>query len=283
MKLRILCAIVVLTSCSADTPEELTRPQAVFAFRDSAGIRVAESSDSSWTVASRWHVEDQPYLEIGSRDGHQTGTAFGRIGPIARVSDGRFTVADLQSLEIRVFDADGQYLAAWGGRGSGPGELQRVDAIAVINGDSLVVRNDGMLRHEVFAPTGLYGRTVRAPPATWLRGGGQAVAWLDDGSFILGPANVPLRVPEAGRMMLRGEWHLFDSSGDHVALLDRLPERWVESARGVTSPVPVLYGARALVTGTPEGVWYGFPGNFEIRRIGPGGVDRNSGSTLHSN
>jgi hypothetical protein len=126
------------------------------------------------------------------------------------------------------------------------------------------------------------GRTVRAPPATWLRGGGQAVAWLDDGSFILGPANVPLRVPE-GRMMLGGEWHLFDSSGDHVALLDRLPERWVESARGVTSPVPVLYGARALVTGTPEGVWYGFPGNFEIRRIGPGGVDRNSGSTLHSN
>ncbi|HSJ26393.1 MAG TPA: hypothetical protein VK929_17060 [Longimicrobiales bacterium] len=262
--------IVFLVACSADTSKDVARPHASYSVRDSAGIRIAESSDSAWTTANRWRVEDQPYLQIGSRDGQQPGTAFGRIGPIARLSDGRFAVADLQSLEIRIFDTNGLYLAAWGGRGSGPGELQRIDAIAVINGDSLVVRNDGIFRHEVFAPNGSYGRTVRAPPASWLRGGGQAVAWLEDGSFILGPANVPLRVAEAGRVMLHGEWHLFDSSGDHVALLERIPERLVESTRAV----PLLYGARAMVTGTPEGLWYGFPATFEVKLIGPRGLHR---------
>jgi hypothetical protein len=276
MDLRVLCVIIVLIGCSADRPEDLTPRQSFFVLRDSTGIRIADSSDSAWTTVSRWRVEDQPYLQIGSRDGDVPGTSFGRIGPIALLSDGRIAVADLQALEIRIFDASGRYMGAWGGRGSGPGELQRIDAIAVINGDSLVVRNDGIFRHEVFAPTGAYGRTVRAPPASWLRGGGQAFAWLDDGSFILGPANVPLRVTEAGRTMLRGEWHLFDSSGDHVALLDRLPERWVEveSVGGIALPVPVAYGARALVAGTSAGLWYGFPATFEIRRIGPGGVDR---------
>ena len=272
--LKLTTVGVLLAACSAGVPEDPAHDPSAFTLRDSAGIRIAESSDSEWTSATQWQVDAQPYLEIGTRDGSRPGTDFGRVGPIVRFGDGRIAAADLQSLEIRVFSSSGHHTGVWARGGSGPGEIQRVDALAVIRGDSLVIRNDGIFRHEVFGPTGSYGRTVRAPPSSWLRGGGRAAAWLEDGTFILGPANVPLTVRDAGRVLLHGEWHLFDPTGAHVRLLARLPERWVESVAGVNSPIPVLYGARAHVAGTPRGLWYGFPASFEIRRIGPGGVDR---------
>lgn len=262
---------ILITACSA-APDGSQDRLPAFAVRDSAGVSVSESADSTWTVDNRWQVEIQPYMEIGSRAG--AGTAFGRIGPVVRFTDGRVGVADLQALEVFVFDRDGRYMGAWAGRGSGPGELQRVDGLALIHSDSLVARNDGIFRHEIYGPTGTYARTVRAPPPDWLRGGGRAIAWMEDGTFIFGPTDVPPSIHQRGRVLLHGDWHAFGPNGEHLVELASLPERWVQSAEGMRSPIPVVYGARAHVADSPHGLWYGFSGNFELRRIGSTGVDR---------
>lgn len=263
---------ILITACSAARDSSHDDIQA-FAVRDSAGVSIAQNQDSTWTIDTRWQVEIEPYLEIGSRAG-RGGTSFGRIGPIVRFTDGRVGVADLQALEISVFDRGGEYVGVWGGRGAGPGELQRIDGLALIRSDSLVVTNDGIFRHEIYAPNGTYARTVRAPPPDWHRGGGRAIAWMEDGSFIFGPADVPLRSREGGRVLLHGDWHAFGPAGDHVGELASLPERWVQSAAGLRSPIPVVYGAKAYVAGSAHGLWYGFSANFELRRISNAGVDR---------
>ena len=266
---------IVLTGCAESGPDVEPAAPTSFVVRDSAGVRIVENRDSLWTEASAWRIEAAPVLVIGTSSGDRPGTDFGRIGPVVRFGDGRIAVTELQSMEIRVFDAAGAFLGAWGGRGAGPGELQYVNRLAVRAGDSLVARNDRSSRHEVYGPEGGFGRTVRAPPIQWLRGDATAVAWFDDGSFLFGPANATpdARLP-AGRHLLEGEWHLFDPAGEHVAMLARLSERWVEAYAGNTATFAIAYGARAHVAGSPNGVWYGFPATFELRRIGRTGVDR---------
>ena len=266
-------AVLLIGCAGAATDEQPAGPPA-FVARDSAGVLIAENSDSSWTQQTAWRIEQNPTLEIGSRSGDVPGTDFGRIGPVLRFPDGRIAVGDIQALEIRLFSPDGDYLGTWARRGAGPGELQRLDRLALIGGDSLVARNDGIFRHDIFGPNGVWGRTVRAPPSSWLRGGGGAVAWLADGAFIQGPANIDRRNLPSGRQTLMGEYHLFDSVGEHSANLGRLPERWVEKHDGVALPTTVSYGPRAQIADAGDGLWYGFPSTFELRHIGTGGVDR---------
>jgi hypothetical protein len=146
--------------CGAEPSTEPAEPPS-FTVRDSANVRIALSTDSSWTVERAWTVAARPSLEIGSG----AGAEFGRVVGAVRLGDGRIAVADGQTLDIRVFSADGGLLERFGGRGSGPGEFRRLDNLARIRGDSLVGRNDGLYRHEIYAADGSYGRTVTAPPA----------------------------------------------------------------------------------------------------------------------
>jgi hypothetical protein len=266
-------AVLLIGCAGAATDEQPAGPPA-FVVRDSAGVLIFENSDSSWTQQTAWRIEQDPTLEIGSRSGDVPGTDFGRIGPVLRFPDGRIAVGDIQALEIRVFSPEGDYLGTWARRGAGPGELQRLDRLALIGGDSLVARNDGIFRHDIFGPDGVWGRTVLAPPSSWLRGGGGAVAWLADGAFIHGPANIDQRDLHSVRQTLMGEYHLFDSVGEHSANLGRLPDRWVEKHDGVVLPTTVSYGPLARIADAGDGLWYGFPSTFELRHIGTGGVDR---------
>ena len=260
-------AVLLIGCAGAATDEQPAGPPA-FVVRDSAGVLISENSDSSWTQQTAWRIEQDPTLEIGSRSGDVPGTDFGRIGPVLRFPDGRIAVGDIQALEIRLFSPDGGYLGSWARRGAGPGELQRLDRLALIGGDSLVARNDGIFRHDIFGPDGVWGRTVLAPPSSWLRGGGGAVAWLADGAFIHGPANIDQRDLLSVRQTLMGEYHLFDSVGEHSANLGRLPDRWVEKHDGVVLPTTVSYGPLARIADAGDGLWYGFPSTFELRHIG---------------
>ena len=92
-----------------------------------------------------------PEVSIGEFDGPEE-YLFGSIWSIA-VDDARNVyVFDEQAQHVRVFDSAGAYVETLGGRGEGPGEFRRAEAIAVLPDGRLVVRDPGNQRIEVFGP-----------------------------------------------------------------------------------------------------------------------------------
>lgn len=68
-----LIAVLCLINAGCDAsdrraPVTTTEP-AVFTVRDSAGVTISLSTDSSWTSATAWSIDPEPALQIGSRDG----------------------------------------------------------------------------------------------------------------------------------------------------------------------------------------------------------------------
>ncbi len=70
----------------------------------------------------RWTLVEE--LRIGSVE--DTLTGFSRVAGVLPAPDGRVYVADAQDQRIRVFDADGGYVGAFGRRGQGPGETEAI-------------------------------------------------------------------------------------------------------------------------------------------------------------
>ncbi len=92
-----------------------------------------------------------PELSIGEMDGPEE-YLFGRVGSIAVDDDRNVYVFDQQAREVRTFDADGGFLRTLGGPGQGPGELQRPEAMALLPGRRVVVRDPGNARLQVYGP-----------------------------------------------------------------------------------------------------------------------------------
>ncbi|MCE2397967.1 MAG: 6-bladed beta-propeller [Gemmatimonadetes bacterium] len=92
-----------------------------------------------------------PEVSIGELDGPEE-YLFGRIFSIAADDDRNVYVFDHQAQEVRVFDPEGTYVETLGGRGEGPGEFSRAEAIALLPDGRLVVRDPGNQRIEVFGP-----------------------------------------------------------------------------------------------------------------------------------
>jgi hypothetical protein len=281
-----LAVVAIGAGCAGDTaPDRGTAPATTV--RDSAGVRIVDSRDSAWTSPGAWWIEPLPTLEIGSPLGDRPGTDFGRVVGVVRFPDGRIAVADALALQIRMFSDSGAFLGAWARIGSGPGELERVDALAIAPGDSLVISNTGILRHEVFGPNGRYARTVRLPPPSWLPRGVQTFAWLPGGDVIVGPSRPDPRAPRPGTgadtngfgdmarddRLAVAEWHRFDATGERANRVAVLPAQRIERHGPDDIAFPVIYGPRAHAAASWSGVWTGYPETFELRHIGRAGVD----------
>ncbi len=92
-----------------------------------------------------------PEVSIGELDGPEE-YLFGSIWSIAVDDDRNVYVFDEQAHDIRVYDATGSYVETLGGRGEGPGEFGRAEAIALLPDGRLVVRDPGNQRIQVFGP-----------------------------------------------------------------------------------------------------------------------------------
>lgn len=94
---------------------------------DSAGIQIVENSDvGTWTRETAWSVDAQPELVIGQSDG-EPAELFHNVESVVLLSDGRIAIADRGSAQIRIFAAQGEYLASVGRDGDGPGEFKWLD------------------------------------------------------------------------------------------------------------------------------------------------------------
>lgn len=113
-----LLVALALAACGGDA-----RGTAVWegSVRDSAGVSIIENpARGIWTDESAWRLEEE--VRIGVADGDPE-LQFGSVTGLDVDAEGRIWVLDNQASRIRVFDADGTLLRAFGRRGQGPGEL----------------------------------------------------------------------------------------------------------------------------------------------------------------
>ena len=157
--------LLALVACGdgGDRPsgEDSSPPDPVV--RDSAGIRIIESSAPAWE-GDGWRVSDTPSVVIGRREGDERyllGWVNWRSGAVV-LRDGRIAVLDGRSAVIRVYSPEGEHIEDWGRRGEGPGEFGSYpDHIFPYRGDSILVSEETD-QFSVFDDEGRFGR--RAMP-----------------------------------------------------------------------------------------------------------------------
>jgi hypothetical protein len=126
MRLMIVPAIAALIA-----PSSWAEAQQV---RDSAGVRIVTHSASA-RPRTTWKLDPKPLFQIGGADG--TGpTEFSEIWDASRTRDGGVVVSDEPEMELRVFDARGQFLRKMGRKGAGPGEFFQIKDVMVY-GDTI--------------------------------------------------------------------------------------------------------------------------------------------------
>ncbi len=122
---------------------------------DSAGVKIVSNTTRGlWGEGEAWTVEQD--LVIGQADGNAA-YLFGEIAGIGVASDGRIAVLDQQASEIKVYDTEGVFEAAFGNPGNGPGELgPAVGPILVMPGDTLLVPDIFNMRVNRYTIDGSY-------------------------------------------------------------------------------------------------------------------------------
>ena len=89
---------------------------------DSAGIVIVSNPRPAPDSRLGWQVGPEPIVSIGTVEGGDDFQLF-RVDDALKLRDGRIVVANGGSHQLLVFDADGNYLTAWGRRGEGPGDF----------------------------------------------------------------------------------------------------------------------------------------------------------------
>ena len=138
----------------ADRPDELA-----YGVRDSAEVTIVESRSPAPDSRLGWQVGSAPEASVGGA-ADETEYQLYEVAHATRLADGRFVVANGGSNQLLVFDAAGNYLAAWAGQGDGPGEFRSLATVHRLAGDSLIAADSEQGRVSVFDLEGSHGRTT---------------------------------------------------------------------------------------------------------------------------
>jgi hypothetical protein len=131
-------------------------PAPSFTVRDSAGVRIAENSADDGAVET-WDVTPQPTLIIGQREGDPE-YLLDRVVAAFRLASGEYVVANAVSAEFFFYDEQGRFLRSAGGRGGGPGEVNRLSDVTLLEGDTLVAFDAYRGQIDFFGPSGEFVR-----------------------------------------------------------------------------------------------------------------------------
>jgi hypothetical protein len=211
------------------------------ALRDSAGLRIIETSAPVDGRGSGWRVEAAPLLQIGAVDGDAP-YLFASLGAMARLSDGRIVVSETRTGQVRYFDPDGLHIQSVLGRGEGPGELRTGGGRFIVSsGDSLVVMD--RLDRLVLDEEGRFVRrlTLRPEVLTDLigLGSGDGGTWTASGSYVahlVEPLAVPLTPGGLQRQVMRVARVSPDLAEADTLFQIRASQYQVTADRGLASP-----------------------------------------------
>ena len=170
MRIQIAFVAFAWLACQdAESVPETPHPQE----RDSAGIRIIENARPPEGSRLGWQVGPKPSVTIGAVEADDE-FQLHHVDDALKLSDGRLVVANGGSHELLVFDQAGNYLAAWGQKGEGPGDFGGArggnaygfrlfwadpwpgDSIAVCHGTYAL----GLELLSIFDSNGRHGRSV---------------------------------------------------------------------------------------------------------------------------
>lgn len=145
--------------------------------------------------------------EVAVLGGDEAGLGFvGRPRSMARLSDGRFLLADFHDQDrVKVYAPDGTYERSVGRRGEGPGEFMSVASVSRLAGDTVEAYDFSLQRIVRLTPDFEVVETQRLE----MVGGGMAMTTLPDGSRIM---NQRLMTPQSMGLPL----HAWDRDGSFV-------------------------------------------------------------------
>jgi hypothetical protein len=234
--------------------------------RDSARILVVENTRPAWSDRERLRLAAQPNVVIGNAADSMY--RFRQIHGVMRLADGRIAVADGRTMQLRFFDAEGRFVSAGAGRGTGPGQVlnmrwtQRLlgDTIAVGAGGLTVARYSSSGQHiRTVMPAGVNGR----PPAFHL------IAVMSNGSGIAIPFQDPAPRTVGSRWIESVPLKRVTASGEIAGDIDTLSFLEFEQvASGLTT---VWLSPTAVIAAGDNRLYAGFGNRFEIRVYGDDG------------
>lgn len=127
--------------------------------RDSAGVVIVEHTNDQINALPRWTIDTTaPLVHIAGTD---SANSFSAIRLAMQRPGGRIVL--IEAGEIREYSPAGKFERIIARRGRGPGEIEFVSSMQIIEGDSLVVFDPNQRRASVFARNGAFSRQVTFP------------------------------------------------------------------------------------------------------------------------
>jgi hypothetical protein len=231
-------------------------------------MRIVDNDRPLWSASNTPRLAASPALVIGDRP--EPGHELSRVAGAVRLSDGRIVIADGGSLELRFFDSSGTLIEVVGGRGQGPGEFRRIEALAALAGDTLVALSlPGTATF--FDPLGKFLRRVDASriPTGLPEGLKIIVAVLGDQSVVIGP--VPRPSPGPGTPRWVDSIPLVRVGRDTAVRvrLGTFPFMLMAMDDGV--PRPPWFGPTAAFAALGASLFVGYGAQYAVRVIGSDG------------
>ena len=147
----LVLATSALAACSEDLPPPITE-LSIDTLPDGSVV-VSNPPNGLWDAnpGARWRLVES--LRIGSAVAEET-DAFGNVASFTLDELGRLWIGDSQGKDVRVFDADGQFVRVVGQPGQGPGEFGSIGSVRPGPEGHIWVTDYDLGRYEIFDTAG---------------------------------------------------------------------------------------------------------------------------------
>lgn len=212
-------------------------------------------------MPARASLSADPIWAVGSADGPEE-QIFSRISGARRLRDGS-VVAGVEGFhEIRKFGPDGAHLWTAGGRGSGPGEFERLQLLRGCSEDRVVAYDRSIFRVTEFGQDGERLVSWQLPSGTSVP---YEVTCAPDGRIIYFAAGQFPSEPGIVRWQVPISWISRDMRSA-LLIRDEVPgpERVLDDDSYWDRP----WSRRLVLAGTDQGVWIGTSDDYMLELIG---------------
>jgi hypothetical protein len=134
----LLASLVLLSGCDAGQhPPVVTR--------DSAGVAIVFANRPAWADGEGWRIDPDARMVVGGLAG-QRPYEFTSAGDARRLDDGKLLVTHCSNPpELRLYGANGGFLRALGGPGTGPGQCAFI-LHSWLAGDTVILYDPSLAR-----------------------------------------------------------------------------------------------------------------------------------------